>query len=107
MKYLRAFENKKDLPEEGDYVWLGESEKEEFPEFYKELLDTHIAIITNIDYTFDLKKAWLNVYFIFEDDDPDAEKYHYSQPFDLENVKYFSKDKHDVELYMAANRYNL
>jgi len=106
MKYLKTYENL-NKPEVGDWVYAIEDES--VGDNIIEYIKTHIGILTTNEddyhrYDYDSKRYWVSYSYYPDDDRPKAIDLWW---FYKNQIKFWSKDKEEVEAYMVAQKYNL
>ena len=127
MKYLKLFEAQKRLPEVGDYVLLNPTKfpwNDKFKEFKKFIATTICQIVRIERVQSHSGENFLGYKVYFEDDIPygfrgcfdddyksNDKKRKYLLVFNDKNytdqIKYFSKNKEELELKIMAKKYNL
>jgi len=107
MKYIKKFENTEDKPKVGDYVLISIDNDEE-NDFYSNNPGQIIKFFT-------LQKYRFTVMISYGKNIPDNMKNilllnkrcGYYKIFDYEDIFIFSKNKEDLKLKIASNKFNL
>jgi hypothetical protein len=107
MKYIKKFENIKNIPEIGDYIIFKNTWYDENFDGIK-FLCSNIGKIVKIEFPYNKKNALYHVNYenipndishVFSSDNTIA--------IDFEDIKHFSPDKKELETYLMADKYNL
>lgn len=102
---FKIFENEH-KPEIGDFIVLKDIDLTNFPEDKKEIPSWFVNKIGQIkDYNTERGHKEFEVYF----DVPDRFGFNEDKLIrvDINNIKYFSKNKKDVESYIQTKKYNI
>jgi len=98
MKHLKCFESLIDdkEPEIGDYV-ICEAASHFYGTEFAKYIDGHIGVIENI------------YYFEYDQEYKCVVRYENTKraTFSLKNIKHWSKNKKDLEIYLDSKKYNL